>query len=195
MKVVLFDSDGVLNLPEEFFSRMYAQSHGLDPEPFEAFFRGPFAKTTVGQADLRDLLIEYKDLWQTDDPDALMKLWFDSENIKNEPALELVQQLRQKGIKCYFATNQEKYRGEYMKEKMFKGLFDGSFVSADLGVQKPDLAFYEKVMELLRQDLPDLKPEEIMFFDDSRENVEAAKQLGIDAHFYEGIHQIESLLR
>ncbi|MCW1908768.1 MAG: HAD-IA family hydrolase [Candidatus Saccharibacteria bacterium] len=195
MKVILFDSDGVINLPGEFFSQIYAKSHGLDPEPFEEFFKGPYAKVNVGQTDLRELLIEYKDLWQSEDPDAIMKFWFESENIKNEPLLELIQQIRASGIKCYFATNQSKYRGEYMKQVMFPGLFDGSFVSADLGVQKPDLGFYEKVIELLRREVPNLKPEEIMFFDDTQENVDAAKSLGIDAHFYEGIDQIKSLVK
>ena len=38
-KCILFDTDGVLTLPEEVFSVVYARSHALDPEPFEEFFR------------------------------------------------------------------------------------------------------------------------------------------------------------
>ena len=36
-KCILFDADGVLTLPEEVFSVVYARSHALDPQPFEDF--------------------------------------------------------------------------------------------------------------------------------------------------------------
>lgn len=194
MRVMLFDADGVLTLPEEFFSRVYARSHGLDPEPFEEFFRGPFGKTGLGQADLKELLVEYADLWQHEDPEAIMKQWFESEDIRNEQVIELIPRFRAKGIKCYLATNQEKYRGQYMKEVMFHGLFDGYFVSCDLGVIKPDPEYFEKVLAAIGQDVPGIQPQDVVFIDDSRANVAGAASLGIDARFYEGVEQVKALL-
>ena len=42
IEAVLFDADGVLILPEEVFSVVYAKSHGLSPAPFDQFFRESF---------------------------------------------------------------------------------------------------------------------------------------------------------
>ncbi len=58
-----------------------------------------------------------------------------------------VQQLRTKEyFVCCVATNQEKYRAQYMLDKMgFGDSFDKIYVSAYLGVQKPDVTFFEKV--------------------------------------------------
>ncbi len=195
MKALLFDADGVLTLPEEFFSRVYARSHGLDEKLFDDFIHGPFRKTSIGQADLRELILEYADLWQHEDPDAIMKQWFESEDIRNEPLLKLVQELRGKGVKCYLATNQEKYRGTYMKEVMFPGLFDGYFISYALGVVKPNIEYYQKVLAAIQNDIPELQPSDILFFDDSQENVDGAAALGIDARLYEGVEQVRTLIQ
>jgi hypothetical protein len=36
-KAVLFDADGVLTVPEDMFSNIYARSHGFDPAELEPF--------------------------------------------------------------------------------------------------------------------------------------------------------------
>lgn len=48
------------------------------------------------------------------------------------------------------------------------------FVSHEIGVRKPEPQAYEKVLEYLK-----LRPEEVIFIDDTPENVNAANQLGI----------------
>lgn len=52
---------------------------------------------------------------------------------------------------------------------------DKIFVSYELGLLKPNKAIYQSVLEKLNA-----KPEEVIFIDDKRENVEAAKSLGIN---------------
>ncbi len=190
IKAILWDADGVLNLPEEFFSVIYAKSRGMDPAIIEPFFKSEeFKAATAGQADLKELLAKDLSLWQWQGSvDELLNLWFTSEDIRNEPLIKYVQELKQKGMPCYVGTNQEKYRGEYMKA-MFKGDFDNVFVSADLGVAKPDPKFFEQILAAIK-----LPAENLLYFDDTQSHVDAAKKLGIQAHLYQSLDHIKQVL-
>jgi epoxide hydrolase-like predicted phosphatase len=59
--------------------------------------------------------------------------------------------------------------------------FDQIFISAEMGVVKPDPRIYKMVLEAL-----DLKPEETVFVDDFLHNIEAARKVGMHGiHFQE----------
>src|SRR5690606_22270560 len=133
--IILFDADGVLTLPEEVFSIVYSRSHGLDPKPFEEFFRTDWKPIVTGKVDLKESIASNPGLWQwPGEIDDLLKYWFETEDVRNQELIEIIHQLKDAGVPCYLATEQEKYRGEYMKNVMFKDLFDGYFVTAELGV-------------------------------------------------------------
>lgn len=190
IKAVLWDVDGVLNSPEEFFSVLYAKSRDMDPQILEPFFKGEFRLTTAGKADLKEILEKNRDLWQWQGSvEELMEMWFKSEHARNEPLLKFVKDLRQEGVLCFLATNQEKYRGQYVRNKMFPGEFDGYFVSADMGVEKPNPAFFTHVLAKLN-----LPPENIAYFDDTPEHIEAAKKLGIKAHLYQSLDHSKQVI-
>ena len=105
-RVILFDADGVLTLPEEVFSIVYSRSHGFDIEPFEQFFRNDWQEIVTGKKDLKESIAENQELWQWDkSPEELLKFWFETEDVRNEELLELVSKLRAKGIFCYLATD------------------------------------------------------------------------------------------
>lgn len=57
----------------------------------------------------------------------------------------------------------------------FKEYFETTIYSADYGTKKPDKELYE----ILLKKYPNIKPEEMTFVDDKLENLETAKQLGI----------------
>lgn len=187
MRAILFDTDGVLALPEKNFSKHYAESRGLDPAPFGDFFKGIFAEAKLGQADLKDLIKNNPDIWHFEgEIDDLIKEWFDYENITNEPLLDVIGGLRKSGIKCYLATSQEKYRAEYLENAMFKDMLDGFFISCNLGVDKNDSRFFRMVLEELK-----LQPEEVAFFDDNQGNVDVAKSVGIKSFLYTGVDKLK----
>ena len=194
-RVILFDADGVLTLPEEVFSVVYARSHGFDVEPFEQFFRNDWQEIVTGKKDLKESIAENQELWRWDkSTEELLKFWFETEDVRNEELLELVSKLRAKGILCYLATDQEKYRGQYMKNVMFKDLFGEYFISADLGVTKTNPKFFEMIVEKLQQKYPELLPEDITFFDDSQPKVDTACSVGVRGQLYTDIKQIKELL-
>jgi putative hydrolase of the HAD superfamily len=196
-KVVVLDVDGVLVVPEEPFSWRYARDNGLDRALFSPFFQGEFQDTLIGKADLRQLLQANLHLWQWNDSvDELMRLWFESENIPNTPIIAAVRGLKHHGVARYFATNQEKYRAEYIRTRVFDNdLFDGDYVSADIGLKKPDPQFFQHVLDDLQIKHPGIVARDILLVDDTLEHVKSAKSLGFDAAHYneqsaESIQQI-----
>ena len=194
-KVVLFDADGVLTVPEEFFSVVYARSHGLDPEPFEQFFKTEWAEYVTGKRDLREHIQANPSLWQwPKSPDELLQYWFKAEDIRNDEMIDLVKLIRHSGTPCYLATEQEQYRGEYMKNVMFKDLFDGYFVTAQIGISKSDPAFFDEIMERLKQSGSNVNPADVIFFDDGQSKVDSALQAGIDACLFESVEGVKQKL-
>lgn len=194
-KCILFDADGVLTLPEDVFSVVYARSHGLDTEPFENFFRNDWYPIVTGTKDLKESIAANPELWQwSGSVDELLDYWFKTEDVRNEELLKVIADLKDKGIPCYLATDQEKYRADYMKSVMFKDLFSGYFVSADLGVTKTDQRFFELILEKLSVQYPKLKPSDVIFFDDSKSKVDTAKAVGIDARLFEDNDQVRELI-
>ncbi|PJI94496.1 HAD superfamily hydrolase (TIGR01509 family) [Luteimicrobium subarcticum] len=92
-------------------------------------------------------------------------------------SLELVRLLRAGGFGVHLGTNQESYRGAYMRDVLgYDALFDVSCYSYDLGVTKPDPGFFVEAARRIGAD-----PAEVLFVDDTERNVEAARTVGMPA--------------
>ena len=180
IKIILFDVDGVL-VDGELFSRHLARDHGITLEMTRPFFAGPFSECLVGLADLKQVLPDYVREWGWQRSiDDFLSYWFSKHSI-NEPLLHIIQQLRQQGIRCYLATNQEHYRTAYILNEMgFAQKFEGIFSSAHVGQVKSQPAFFEHVLRKLNG----IAAHEILFWDDSAPNIVTARQSGLQAEIY-----------
>lgn len=195
MKVVIFDVDGVLTVPEEVFSVVYARSRGIDVQPFRDFFQHQWLPIVTGKQDLKEHIISHPELWQWEgSPEELLDFWFKTEDVRNSVLLAIIIELKEKGFECYLATDQEKYRANYMKTAMFKDLFTDYFVSAELGVAKTDPKFFELMLKQLQNSHPDLKPSDVILFDDSQPKVSTAQSVGIDARLFTSNVQVRELI-
>lgn len=192
IKVLLLDADGVL-LNGEMFSRLLERDYGITNEQVQPFFRGIFTEATVGKADLKEIIQPYLKEWKWKGTvDDFLQYWFRAEHKIDEQLVEYAQKLRVRGIRCYIATNQEKYRAQYILEEIgFSSKFDGLFVSYELGTQKPLPDYYEKVYEKLQP----ISKSEILFWDDSLSHVEAAKEFGIKAELYKNFKDFEEKMK
>ena len=64
---------------------------------------------------------------------------------------------------------------------LYDAHFDEQFYSCEIGVAKPDPAYFATVLERLQT-----PADQVVFIDDSPANIEAARKIGIDARLYTG---------
>jgi len=79
-------------------------------------------------------------------------------------------------------TNPKHIQDEIEKRYLFPSLVNGAVYSFDVGVRKPEKEIYKIAMQRANAN-----PQECLFIDDLLENIQAAKQIGI-----EGVHFISS---
>lgn len=182
VKVLLLDADGVSIIGGQRFSDRFVKDFGVAPAALDIFFKNDFNDCLMGRRDLKQALEPYLPQWGwTKSVDELLAYWFADGVIKNDPVLSLAQDLRGDGIMCYLTSNQDKYRGEYLWRTFgLFSYFDGNYFSANAGYTK---RFPEFFMYLLGT-IDDIRPEEILYWDDDEENVASAESVGINAHLF-----------
>src|SRR6266550_2446895 len=148
IKAVLFDADGVTINTTERFSSYLDRKYGISVEVTNPFFLGVFQKCIIGKADLKEEIGKYLPKWGwKKSVDDFLKIWFESEHTIHQPLIDEIHKLRKRGIKCYLATNQEKYRTQYILENMgFENVFDGTFSSSEVGHLKHTDEYYQHIL-------------------------------------------------
>ena len=196
IRAVVYDMDGMV-LGGTRFSDAYTKEFGITLEDMQPFFDGPFPKCILGQADLKEELSHWLSKWRWKGTvDELLAYWLHHGDEVDAKMLNSVDALRAKGILCVLTTNQEKYRGEYIKTELkLAEHFDKIFVSNELGCKKPELPFLEAIMEFLRTRDSSIQESEVLFWDDREAFVEGARQFGFEARFYSDFSEYEKEMK
>ena len=186
IKVIIYDSNGVIT-PDKKFSADYVKHHpNISIKTMLPFFNGSLQKCVSGHKDLKQELEKVKKTWQWEKSiDELVDFWCKSESITDKDIINTIYDIRhKKGIPCFLATNQEKYRTQYMKTHMgYDKIFNKIYSSAHLLCQKPDLEFFKKVFDDINKIIK-VKKNEILFFDDDKKNIHGAQKFGVIAKQY-----------
>lgn len=187
-KAILFDADGVVLTKQPYFSLEIAKENNIPYEVIEPFYLNELKKCQIGAADMKEELAKYLPQWKWEGTvDEFMQRWFTTDVHPDEEVLALVDALRARSFKCYLASDQEKYRGEYIRTTAGLGKhFDGTFFSYEVGHSKSDPHFFHAILSTLK-----LEPSEIMYWDDDQKNVDVAKSIGIDARFYTNFDELK----
>lgn len=183
-KCILFDADGVV-IRSEIFSKQYQKKYGVENDAMLPFFKWDFQDCIIGKSDLKELLNPWLSKWKWENSiEDFLSFWFQAEHCIDKKMLSLIKDLRNKDMVCYLATNQERYRTEYMRNEMgFWEIFDGVFSSCEIGYKKPEKEFYSFILQDLNKK-HGLTPYEVMFLDDAQKNIIWAKEFGVDAYLY-----------
>lgn len=113
--------------------------------------------------------------------DDLVLHW-DDDRAEVPDMFELVRELSERGYELCLLTNASLRHKEYWPKFRFAPYFgERIMLSADWKLLKPERAFYEKAVELLRFD-----PARSVFIDDQPTNVEGAEQCGIPGIVFHG---------
>ncbi|MBR5159734.1 MAG: HAD family phosphatase [Bacteroidaceae bacterium] len=113
---------------------------------------------------------------------AFRDRWFEMCNGEIPGMLEIIQDLKKKGVGVYGLTN---WPAETFDEarRRFKTIasIDNIVVSSHVKLAKPEPAIYELLLSKYN-----LKPEECVFIDDRKDNVDTAIRLGMSGIVYTG---------
>lgn len=187
-KAILFDADGVTLIKQGYLSEKLSRDFNIPLDQIMPFFRNDYRLCQENKLDLKVVLPKYLEQWKIQKSVAdFLDYWFSADTKPDKIMIEKIQTLRNEGIKCYLASDQEKYRAEYILNVLkFSEYFDKCFFSYNVGNSKSNPDFFKKVLEELK-----LNPNEVVYFDDDQKNVEVAKSLGIDAHYFTNINDME----
>jgi putative hydrolase of the HAD superfamily len=174
---VLFDADGVLQeIPGGFY-------HAAEPLLGErtreilnlaSEHERPLLASDDDFLPVLDRVLRQYDL-DVPAADLYTAVW---QNIAASPtSLDLVRGLRDAGYGVHLGTNQVRRRADHMRATLpYDELFDVKLYSCDLGVAKPDAAFFQKAATRIGAE-----PAAILFIDDHSPNVEGARSTGMAA--------------
>lgn len=183
IQAVLFDVDGVvIKKREMYFTERLAREHGVPYAPIARFVNKDLPRCLIGQADLKTVLQKYAPLWGwAGSVKALMEYWFSHEATIDRRVLRNIAKLRRRGITCYLATDNEKYRHAYLLRTVgLRKHVDGVFASSQRGVLKSSPRFWRAV----RRRLAPIAPAQVLVWDDGAENIRAARAEGFHARVY-----------
>ena len=192
IKTVFFDFGKVISKPpsEENWNKMLELS-GLSEDTFTERYtavRGSYDRGTMEKEDFWAYIVNGRaDGIPKHRIEALVAAdntcWSDVDH----DVLAWAESIRSAGFKTGILSNMPDTYAEHIKGTM-PWFYDFSFhvLSCELKSIKPEREIYEFAVNACGDD-----PPEILFFDDTEENVEAAKAIGIDAHLYRGLEEVK----
>lgn len=179
IKTIIFDCFGVVCGPP--LSGWYKDNmlkRGLVDENLPNLFR-QFDKGILTEEDIFDYFSKYDGITST--PEEIRKETDIYLSIDNA-LVGVVKKLRQKGFKTILLSNSNHNffeRKIYPTYPEFKNLFDEIIISSLVQMVKPDPDIYLHTLKKISS-----HPEEAVFVDDSKVNVDTAIQLGMHGFVY-----------
>lgn len=188
IRTLSFDIGGVFLLGKAdkgFFAR-WAERLGLDAETFgKRLWHGPdIEHANIGQISAEEYF-ERAALRLDTDPHTIRTIIqevFAGE--LNHDLADYVRRLK-KHVRVTALTNNWSFVHDHIKQREIDDLFDVIVNSADVGVRKPDPRIYQIMLHRLNAN-----PNEVVFIDDTLENIEAAQALGIPCIHFESTGQV-----
>lgn len=193
IRAILFDFGGVI-AEEGFYEglRAIAGNQGLDPEKLPqlgmgAIYESGYVTGEGNEAAFWNLLRQKSGITGSDSelreeilPRFLVRPWM----------IGLVRDFRSKGYLVALLSDQVDWLDLLDAQQDFLKEFDQAYVSYQLGKGKQDATFFDDVVQSLG-----LQPEEVLFIDDSRGNIERAKDRGLQVLRYTDRKAVEAELK
>ena len=110
---------------------------------------------------------------------------------KVDGGLDIVNKLKESGYKIAILSNDSVEMSNHRRQKYgFDNIFDHIIISCYHHVIKPNRRIYEIALEEMN-----VTPEESVFIDDRKENVDTANSVGITGIFFENSTQVTNRLK
>ena len=176
-KVFLFDVGNVIKYPfdlKKFYSLLNISE---DYEIFKLFFKKTCSLVESGKISDEDFFNGIIREYNLDiNIDEIKEYYNESNGKYNKEALDLLKRIRDNGNKVFILSNLKEYDYENFIKEISKEYYDKFYKSYEIGLEKPD----KKIFLFVIKDIG-VNPHDILFFDDKENNVNNARELGIDA--------------
>ncbi|MEE1921386.1 HAD-IA family hydrolase [Pseudomonas sp. 148P] len=107
----------------------------------------------------------------------------------NDALILLIENLKRKGHRVVCCTNTIGSHFEVHRRLGNYEIFDFVYSSHLMGVKKPSLEFFEKVIDVER-----VSAKDIYFIDDDERNVEAGQSVGMKTHLFISVESLKNAL-
>lgn len=194
VKALLFDLGGVLiDVDFERVFQCWQQRSRLSVAQMREHFSmdAAYQQHERGAIDAREYFAHLRDLLGLECTDDEITLGWNA--IFGDRIAETIDAVRaaRKKFPCFAFTNtnpthQVRWTADY--PEVVSG-FDRIFVSSELGLRKPERAAFDAVVRAI-----EFEPAEILFFDDSQENVAGAHDAGLQALHVRGPTDVRQAL-
>ena len=192
---VIFDYGRVLSLtPSDAELQQFAALVGVAEPPFFEIYSDTRHEYDCGRADFRQHWQAFADTAGIELRPAQVERIAEMETLMwlrvNPEALTLAREIKAQGVRIAILSNMPHDLLAYVRRE-FKWLdeFEVKIWSCEFGTTKPDPAIYRHCLEALG-----CEPGQTLFFDDRANNVEAARELGMEAHIFECAEQARSIV-
>jgi putative hydrolase of the HAD superfamily len=192
---VIFDYGRVLSLPpSDAELQQFAALVGVSEPPFFEIYSATRHDYDRGRADFRQHWRAFCEAAGVELGPAQVERIAEMETLMwlrvNHDALALAREIKAHGVRLAILSNMPHDLLTYVRRE-FQWLdeFEVKVWSCELGVTKPDSAIYRHCLEMLG-----CEPGQTLFFDDRPNNVEAARELGMEAHIFESAEQARAIV-
>jgi putative hydrolase of the HAD superfamily len=175
---VLFDADGVIQGARKGWMDELTAWAGSRTEEFLLAIAAADVACLTGKdfgATMREVLRQFEINAPLEEVIA-PHFWIEV----RQPMLQAVRAVRDLGLRCGLATNQQNLRGGYMRSSLgLEEIFDEQFYSYELGFAKPEAGYFNAIMARI-----DVAPNRVLFIDDHEGNVAGAREIGIHSELF-----------
>jgi len=102
----------------------------------------------------------------------------------------IIARLKTNGYRVVCGTNTIEAHYRKHEERGDYSIFDTVYASHLMGIMKPDMAFWRFILSK-----ENIQPSEAFFVDDSEENTNAAKKLGLTTHLFTNVEGLANSLK
>lgn len=106
---------------------------------------------------------------------------------KNQHVWQLIKEFKDKGMDLYLLSNTDRLHFEYLENQYnVSRLFNSCVLSFEVGKHKPEPEIFRELSQ--EADSP---PENLVFIDDTRRNVEGARKSGLNGILFDSYNQLK----
>ena len=193
---VIFDYGRVLSLaPSLDELQQFAALVGVTEPPFFEIYSATRHDYDCGRTDFRQHWQAFADAAGVELAPTQVERIAEMETLMwlrvNPEALALAREIKDHGVRIAILSNMPHDLLAYVRRE-FKWLdeFEVKVWSCEFGITKPDPVIYRHCLDALG-----CEPGRTLFFDDRPNNVEAALDLGMEAHIFESVEQARAIVQ